>query len=196
MAKNTPYTPIKDGVKSDNSTYSSNQIDRMISEVEGSIPDLPEAATSDIGKVLGIVSDGSTGAEYGLVNAPSSDVDYAYLHINFSFDEQMQGAYHYQRTLGTDSDWQDFATDYNDAITQGKYPVVAIHNQGMELVAYSYLIDGKEKPSLDFGNRGNPKFYAFSFDLTKIYIFEYHWVVGVPMIPASGSVTVKTITTT
>ena len=68
MAKNTSYPPIKDGVKADNSTYSSNQIDRMISEVEGSIPDLPEAATSDIGKVLGIVSDGSTGAEYGTIS--------------------------------------------------------------------------------------------------------------------------------
>lgn len=68
MAKNTSYPPIKDGVKADNSTYSSNQIDRMISEVEESIPDLPEAEVSNIGKVLGIVSDGSTGAEYGTIS--------------------------------------------------------------------------------------------------------------------------------
>ena len=68
MAKNTSYPPIKDGVKADNSTYSSNQIDRMISEVEGSIPDLPEPEVANIGEVIGIVSDGSTGAKYGTIS--------------------------------------------------------------------------------------------------------------------------------
>lgn len=35
MAKNTVSTPIKDGVKADNSTYSSNQIERRIQEALG-----------------------------------------------------------------------------------------------------------------------------------------------------------------
>ena len=35
MAKNTVSTPIKDGVKADNSTYSSNKIERRIQEALG-----------------------------------------------------------------------------------------------------------------------------------------------------------------
>lgn len=78
MAKNTSFPPIKDGVKADNTTYSSNKIEEMISTVESEIPTLPEPAVGDIDKVIGITSDGSTGAEYGLITienelpAPSS----------------------------------------------------------------------------------------------------------------------------
>ena len=67
MAKNTSFPPIKDGVKADNTTYSSNKIEEIVSNVESEIPALPEPAVEDINKVIGITSDGSTGAEYGLI---------------------------------------------------------------------------------------------------------------------------------
>ena len=71
MAKNTSYPPIKDGVKADNSTYSSNQIDRMISEVESEIPVLPDVSGEDEGKVLTVGSDGSWEA----AEVPSVGID-------------------------------------------------------------------------------------------------------------------------
>lgn len=67
MAKNTSFPPIKDGVKADNTTYSSNKIEEIVSTIESEIPALPEPAVGDIDKVIGITSDGSTGAEYGLI---------------------------------------------------------------------------------------------------------------------------------
>lgn len=48
MAKNTMNPPIKDGVKADNSTYSSNQIDRMISDVEESTEEAVNSAIDDL----------------------------------------------------------------------------------------------------------------------------------------------------
>lgn len=71
MAKNTVSTPIKDGVKADNTTYSSNKIEEIVSNIESEIPGLPEPAVGDIGKLAGVISDGSEGAKYGLVNAPA-----------------------------------------------------------------------------------------------------------------------------
>lgn len=52
MAKNTVSTPIKDGVKADNSTYSSNQIDRMISDVEESTEEMVNSAVGDLADII------------------------------------------------------------------------------------------------------------------------------------------------
>lgn len=52
MAKNTLSSPIKDGVKADNSTYSSNQIDRMISEVEESTEEAVSSAFGDLADMI------------------------------------------------------------------------------------------------------------------------------------------------
>ena len=65
MAKNTSFPPIKDGVKADNSTYSSNQIDRMISDVEESTEEmvsdveenLEEAVNSAFSDLAEIITD-------------------------------------------------------------------------------------------------------------------------------------------
>lgn len=90
--------PIKDTVKADNSTYSSNKIESLIHSAtelpetgvedagdvlmvndEGEwakgeiiVPqELPTPAAADIGKIVSVVSDGDEGAEYGLENAPT-----------------------------------------------------------------------------------------------------------------------------
>lgn len=90
--------PIKDTVKADNSTYSSNKIESLIHSAtelpetgiedagdvlmvndEGEwakgeiiIPqELPTPAAADIGKIVSVVSDGDEGAEYSLENAPT-----------------------------------------------------------------------------------------------------------------------------
>lgn len=52
MAKNTLNPPIKDGVKADNSTYSSNQIDRMISEVEEGTEEMVNSAVGDLTDII------------------------------------------------------------------------------------------------------------------------------------------------
>lgn len=52
MTKNTMNTPIKDGVKADNSTYSSNQIDRMLSEVEESTEEMVNSAVGDLADII------------------------------------------------------------------------------------------------------------------------------------------------
>lgn len=57
----------------------------------GKIPDpqLPAPAVGDIGKIVGAVSDGESGAEYGLVNAPSNVyiLECSYADFQFSFSE-------------------------------------------------------------------------------------------------------------
>ena len=98
MAIENVRHPIKDTVKADNSTYSSNKIESLIHSAtelpETSVADagdvlmvndegewdkgeiivpqeLPTPATADIGKIVSVVSDGDEGAEYGLENAPT-----------------------------------------------------------------------------------------------------------------------------
>lgn len=90
--------PIKDTVKADNSTYSSNKIESLIHSAtelpetgvedagdvlmvneEGEwakgeiiIPqEVPTPTAADIGKIVSVVSDGDEGAEYGLEDIPS-----------------------------------------------------------------------------------------------------------------------------
>lgn len=92
--------PIKDTVKADNSTYSSNKIESLIHSAtelpETSVADagdvlmvndegewdkgeiivpqeLPTPAAADIGKIVSVVSDGDEGAEYGLETISSSE---------------------------------------------------------------------------------------------------------------------------
>ena len=98
MAINNVRHPIKDTVKADNSTYSSNKIESLIHSAtelpETSVADagdvlmvndegewdkgeiivpqeLPTPAAADIGKIVSVVSDGDEGAEYGLEDAPT-----------------------------------------------------------------------------------------------------------------------------
>lgn len=98
MAIENVRHPIKDTVKADNSTYSSNKIESLIHSAtelpETSIEDagdvlmvndegewdkgeiivpqeLPTPAAADIGKIVSVVSDGDEGAEYSLENAPT-----------------------------------------------------------------------------------------------------------------------------
>lgn len=98
MAINNVRHPIKDTVKADNSTYSSNKIESLIHSAtelpetgiedagdvlmvndEGEwakgeiiIPqELPTPAAADIGKIVSVVSDGDEGAEYSLEDAPT-----------------------------------------------------------------------------------------------------------------------------
>lgn len=100
MAIENVRHPIKDTVKADNSTYSSNKIESLIHSAtelpETSIADagdvlmvndegewdkgeiiipqeLPTPAAADIGKIVSVVSDGDEGAEYGLEDVPSSE---------------------------------------------------------------------------------------------------------------------------
>ena len=95
--------PIKDTVKADISTYSSNKIESLIHSAtelpetgiedagdvlmvndEGEwakgeiiIPqEVPTPTAENIGKVVTVVSDGDEGAEYGLTNLPDSDIFY------------------------------------------------------------------------------------------------------------------------
>ena len=74
MAIPNPNPNIADGMKCDNKTYSSNKIEELVSSAGGDDPRIPDPAVGDIGKVLGIVSDGSTGAEYGAIAASSNVV--------------------------------------------------------------------------------------------------------------------------
>lgn len=69
MAIPNPNPNIADGMKCDNKTYSSNKIEDLVSAAGGDDPRIPDAEIADIGKVLGIVSDGASGAEYDLVSA-------------------------------------------------------------------------------------------------------------------------------
>lgn len=71
MAIPNPNPNIFDGAPRDNKTYSSAMIEKKISEGGGGSSVVPDPAVADIGKVLGIVSDGSTGAEYGAVSISS-----------------------------------------------------------------------------------------------------------------------------
>lgn len=98
MAIENVRHPIKDTVKADNSTYSSNKIESLIHSAtelpEASVADagdvlmvneegewdkgeiivpqeLPTPAAADIGKIVSVVSDGDEGAEYGLETIPS-----------------------------------------------------------------------------------------------------------------------------
>lgn len=98
MAIENVRHPIKDTVKADNSTYSSNKIESLIHSAtelpETSVADagdvlmvndegewdkgeiivpqeLPTPAAADIGKIVSVVSDGDEGAEYGLEDAPT-----------------------------------------------------------------------------------------------------------------------------
>lgn len=98
MAINNVRHPIKDTVKADNSTYSSNKIESLIHSAtelpETSIADagdvlmvndegewdkgeiiipqeVPTPTVANIGKVVSVVSDGDDGAEYGLENIPN-----------------------------------------------------------------------------------------------------------------------------
>lgn len=100
MAIENVRHPIKDTVKADNSTYSSNKIESLIHSAtelpETSIEDagdvlmvndegewdkgeiivpqeLPTPAAADIGKIVSVVSDGDEGAEYSLEDVPSSE---------------------------------------------------------------------------------------------------------------------------
>lgn len=71
MAIPNPNPNIFDGAPRDNKTYSSAMIEKKISEGGGGSSVVPDPAVADIGKVLGIVSDGSTGAEYEAVSIPT-----------------------------------------------------------------------------------------------------------------------------
>lgn len=98
MAIENVRHPIKDTVKADNSTYSSNKIESLIHSAtelpetgiedagdvlmvndEGEwakgeiiIPqEVPTPTSENIGKVVTVVSDGDEGAEYSLENAPT-----------------------------------------------------------------------------------------------------------------------------
>lgn len=98
MAIENVRHPIKDTVKADNSTYSSNKIESLIHSAtelpetsaadagdvlmvndEGEwdkgeiiIPqEVPTPTSENIGKVVTVVSDGDEGAEYGLENFPN-----------------------------------------------------------------------------------------------------------------------------
>lgn len=98
MAIENVRHPIKDTVKADNSTYSSNKIESLIHSAtelpETSVADagdvlmvneegewdkgeiivpqeLPTPAAADIGKIVSVVSDGDEGAEYGLETIPT-----------------------------------------------------------------------------------------------------------------------------
>lgn len=98
MAIENVRHPIKDTVKADNSTYSSNKIESLIHSAtelpETSVADagdvlmvneegewakgeiiipqeLPTPAAADIGKIVSVVSDGDEGAEYSLEDAPT-----------------------------------------------------------------------------------------------------------------------------
>lgn len=68
--------PIKDTVKADNSTYSSNKIESLIH----SATELPTPTSENIGKVVTVVSDGDEGAEYGL-ETPKSHFDNAVIGV-------------------------------------------------------------------------------------------------------------------
>lgn len=93
--------PIKDGIIADNSTLSSRKIKELVESATelptpaagdagkaltvgddlkyglSAIPvELPTPAAADIGKIVSVVSDGDVGAEYGVVNAPESDIFY------------------------------------------------------------------------------------------------------------------------
>lgn len=72
MAIENVRHPIKDTVKADNSTYSSNKIESLIH----SATELPATSVEDIGKAVTVVSDGDEGAKYGLTNLPDSDIFY------------------------------------------------------------------------------------------------------------------------
>lgn len=99
--------PIKDTVKADNSTYSSNKIESLIHSAtelpETSIEDagdvlmvndegewdkgeiiipqeVPTPTVENIGKVVSVVSDGDEGAEYGL-STPKSHFDNAVIGV-------------------------------------------------------------------------------------------------------------------
>lgn len=103
MAIENVRHPIKDTVKADNSTYSSNKIESLIHSAtelpETSVADagdvlmvndegewdkgeiiipqeVPTPTSENIGKVVTVVSDGDEGAEYGLTNLPDSDIFY------------------------------------------------------------------------------------------------------------------------
>ena len=71
MAIPNPNPNIADGMKCDNKTYSSNKIEDLVSAAGGDDPRIPDAEVADIGKVLGIVSDGASGAEYDAVSIPN-----------------------------------------------------------------------------------------------------------------------------
>ena len=100
MAINNVRHPIKDTVKADNSTYSSNKIESLIHSAtelpetgiedagdvlmvndEGEwdkgeiiIPqEVPTPTVENIGKVVTVVSDGDEGAEYGLETIPTPE---------------------------------------------------------------------------------------------------------------------------
>lgn len=98
MAIENVRHPIKDTVKADNSTYSSNKIESLIHSAtelpetsaadagdvlmvneqgewdKGEIivpQELPTPAAADIGKIVSVVSDGDEGAEYSLEDIPN-----------------------------------------------------------------------------------------------------------------------------
>lgn len=74
MSIPNPNPNIADGMKCDNKTYSSNKIEQLVSSAGGDDPRLPDAVVGDIGKVLGIISDGAAGAEYGPISIPHDAV--------------------------------------------------------------------------------------------------------------------------
>ena len=108
MAKNTINTPIKDGVKADNSTYSSNKIHGIINTAaEGIIDDTSEGSndsTYSSNKILELIASISTlngviiisKTEYDLIQTPSEDVLYIVLDlVNESGDGGGTGVYRY-----------------------------------------------------------------------------------------------------
>ena len=118
MAKNTSFPPIKDGVKADNSTYSSNQIDKMISKVESEIPVLPDVTGEDEGKVLTVASDGSweaaeaqgTGIDDTTI---STDTTWSSSKIEERIDEVMNNTIRFPDSLIAD---QNLAFSFTKAI--------------------------------------------------------------------------------
>lgn len=199
MAIENVRHPIKDTVKADNSTYSSNKIESLIHSAtelpEISIEDagdvlmvndegewakgeiivpqeLPTPAAADIGKIVSVVSVGDEGAEYGLTTSN---------FITTAAAVVMNGVV-------------TSAANFGKAIDSNNYKLFRISIMDMT----NYMGHSIELTCHDVeATQPNKyKFNAIVYNGTSLLYYEAVVTAGNTKLASGTSITIKTITTT